>query len=97
MRVFHEAEVTATPVYDIDQFLNDPHVQARGVVVEAPDAEAGSVLMHNIVPRLSETPGSLRTPAPNLGEHTREILAGLGYNEEKLAALQSAGAIKGSG
>jgi crotonobetainyl-CoA:carnitine CoA-transferase CaiB-like acyl-CoA transferase len=95
MRVFHEAEVTATPVYDIDQFLDDPHVQARGVVVEAPDAEAGSVLMHNIIPRLSETPGRLRMPAPDLGQHTRAILAGLGYVEEKLAALQSAGAIKG--
>jgi len=35
------------PVYDIDQFLADPRVQARGIVVEAPDPEAGSVLMHN--------------------------------------------------
>ena len=95
MAVFEAAEVTATPVYDIDQFLDDPHVQARGVIVEAPDAEAGSVLMHNIIPRLSDTPGKLRLPAPDLGQHTREILAGLGYTEEKLTALVNAGAIKG--
>ena len=95
MAVFEAAEVTATPVYDIDQFLEDPHVQARGVIVEAPDAEAGSVLMHNIIPRLSATPGKLRLPAPDLGQHTREILAGLGYTDEKLAALVNAGAIKG--
>ena len=38
MAVFEAAEVTATPVYDIDQFLEDPHVQARGVIVEAPEA-----------------------------------------------------------
>ena len=95
MAVFEAAEVTATPVYDIDQFLDDPHVQARGVIVEAPDAEAGSVLMHNIIPRLSDTPGKLRLPAPDLGQHTREILTGLGYSEEQLAALVGAGAIKG--
>jgi len=35
------------PIYDIDQFLADPRVQARGIVVEAPDPEAGAVLMHN--------------------------------------------------
>ena len=95
MAVFEAAEVTATPVYDIDQFLDDPHVQARGVIVEAPDAEAGSVLMHNIIPRLSDTPGKLRLPAPDLGQHTREILTGLGYTEEQIAALVGAGAIKG--
>ncbi len=95
MAVFEAAEITATPVYDIDQFLDDPHVQARGVIVEAPDAEAGSVLMHNIIPRLSDTPGKLRLPAPDLGQHTREILAGLGYAEDKFAALIEAGAIKG--
>ena len=67
MRIFAAAEVTARAVYDIDQLMDDPHVQARGVLVEAPDAEAGSVVMHNVVPRLSETPGSLRLPAPALG------------------------------
>jgi len=95
MAVFEAAEVTATPVYDIDQFLEDPHVQARGVIVEAPDAEAGSVLMHNIIPRLSDTPGKLRLPAPDLGQHTREILSGLGYTDAQFAALVGAGAIKG--
>ncbi len=94
MRIFQDAEVTATPVYEIDQLLDDPHVQARGVLVEAPDAEAGSVVMHNVVPRLSDTPGSLRLPAPALGEHTREILHSLGYDEVRRAALIEAGTIK---
>ena len=94
MRIFEDAEVTATPVYDIDQLMDDPHVQARGVLVEAPDAEAGSVVMHNIVPRLSDTPGSLRSAAPALGEHTREILAAIGYDEARRAELIQAGVIK---
>ena len=65
MAVFQAAEVTANPVYEIDQLIADEHIQARGVIVEAPDDEAGSVLMHNVIPRLSETPGKLRHPAPH--------------------------------
>jgi crotonobetainyl-CoA:carnitine CoA-transferase CaiB-like acyl-CoA transferase len=94
MQVFEAAEVTATPIYEIDQLLDDPHVQERGVIVEAPDDEAGSVLMHNIIPRLSETPGRLRTPAPDLGEHTEAILRSVGYDEAKLAALKGSNVIR---
>jgi crotonobetainyl-CoA:carnitine CoA-transferase CaiB-like acyl-CoA transferase len=94
MAVFGEAEVTAAPVYDIDQFLDDPHVQERGIVVEAPDAEMGFVPMHNIVPRLSDTPGKLRFPAPTLGQHTREILSGIGYDAARIDALAVNGVIK---
>lgn len=93
MRVFRANEVTAAPVYDIDQFIDDPHVQARGVLVEAPDAEAGSVLMHNIIPRLSATPGRLRRPAPDIGEHTQEVLAAIGYDEARLADLEAGGVV----
>ena len=94
MRIFQQAEVTATPVYDIDQLIEDPHVQQRGVLVEAPDAEAGSVLMHNVIPRLSDTPGVLRAPAPALGQHTREILASIGCDAARRAELAGLGVIK---
>jgi crotonobetainyl-CoA:carnitine CoA-transferase CaiB-like acyl-CoA transferase len=67
MAVFQVAEVTATPVYEIDQLVADEHIQARGVIVEAPDEEAGSVLMHNVIPRLSETPGSCGAPRRRRG------------------------------
>jgi crotonobetainyl-CoA:carnitine CoA-transferase CaiB-like acyl-CoA transferase len=93
MAVFEAAEVTAAPIYEIDQLLDDPHVQARGVVVEAPDDEAGSVLMHAVIPRLSETPGRLRSAAPSLGQHTRAVLGSLGYDAARIAALEAAGAI----
>src|ERR1700731_3173414 len=46
------AEVTAAPVYDIDQFLADPHVREREIVVDVPDDELGRIAMHNIIPRL---------------------------------------------
>jgi crotonobetainyl-CoA:carnitine CoA-transferase CaiB-like acyl-CoA transferase len=96
MAIFQAAEVTANPVYEIDQLIDDEHVQARGIIVEAPDDEAGSVLMHNIIPRLSETPGKLRHPAPVLGQHTRDLLQGMGYSAERIAALAADGVIKES-
>jgi len=85
---FEEAGVTAAPVYDVAQFLADPHVQGRGLVVEVPDDEMGTVPMHSIVPRLDSTPGVLRTPAPRIGQHNDEIYTRIGYSAEHLARLR---------
>ena len=93
LSVFAAAEVTAAPVYDIDQFVADRHVQERQIVVDLPDEELGSVTMHNVVPRLSATPGALRRPAPKLGEHTAEILARVGIAADDLARLRSEGIV----
>jgi crotonobetainyl-CoA:carnitine CoA-transferase CaiB-like acyl-CoA transferase len=93
MEIFARAEVTAAPVYDIDQFMADPHVLAREILVELPDEEMGRLPMHNVIPRLSATPGRLRRPAPRLGEHTDEILGGLGLSHEALDGLAKDGVI----
>ena len=90
---FEEAGVTAGPVYDIGQFLDDPHVQERGIVVEAPDPEMGDVPMHAVVPRLSGTPGGLRLPAPRIGEHNDEIYGRIGYSADRIASLAGSGII----
>jgi crotonobetainyl-CoA:carnitine CoA-transferase CaiB-like acyl-CoA transferase len=70
------------------QFVADPHVEARQIVVDVPDAEIGSVSMHNVIPRLSATPGALRRPAPKLGEHNAEVLARVGISGDQLSALR---------
>src|SRR3954454_9746499 len=88
LAAFEEAEVTAAPVYDIDQFIADPHVKAREIVTELPDPEMGSVPMHHVVPRLSGTPGEIRNPAPALGEHNDAILGGLGLDASAIADLR---------
>src|SRR5579872_952033 len=93
MAAFAAAEVTAAPVYDIDQFLADPHVAARGIVVDVPDAQIGQLTMHNIIPRLSDTPGRLRSPAPEIGQHTAEILGQLGIDQVELEALAREGIV----
>ena len=66
---FGALDVTVGPVLSVDQLMHDPHVVQRQVLVDVPDTELGSVTMHNVVPRLSRTPGRIRTQAPRLGEH----------------------------
>jgi len=90
---FEQAGVTAAPVYNVAQFLDDPHVQERGIVVDLPDDDMDTVPMHSITPRLSETPGSFRLPAPSIGQHNEEIYSGIGYTPEKIRRLQSDGVI----
>jgi len=72
---FADAEVTVGPVHDAAGFAADPHVQGRGVLVDLPDAELGTVRMHAVVPRLSRTPGRLRRAAPELGADEADVLA----------------------
>lgn len=70
LRTMEDAGVTVAPVMGIDELLGSPLFRSRDVVVRGPRHKDGSsVLMHHVVPRLSATPGSIRTPAPGLGEH----------------------------
>lgn len=93
LRIFAEADVTAGPVYDIAQFMDDPHVREREIVVELPDDEMGTIPMHNVVPTLSGTPGAFRLPAPRLGQHNEELLAELGFDANAVADLRKQGVI----
>ena len=63
-------------------------MQAREIVTELPDPEMGAVPMHAVVPRLSGTPGEIRTPAPALGEHNDAILGGSALTPCALADLR---------
>ncbi|MGG1947437.1 CoA transferase [Trinickia sp. NRRL B-1857] len=92
---FESAGVTVGPIYDVAQIVQDSYVIEREVLVELPDADVGSLPMHNIVPRLSGTPGVFRRPAPSLGEHNREVLMPL-VGECEYAALTEQGVIVGS-
>ena len=94
MEIFEKAEVTANPVYEIDQLMDDPHVHGRSVLVQLPDDEAGYVPMHNIIPRLSETPGAFRNAAPALGQDSRSILQSIGLDKARIDALAADGTIK---
>ncbi|RYE07143.1 MAG: CoA transferase [Hyphomicrobiales bacterium] len=76
--IMRSAGATVGPIYSPADAANDPHFIERGVTVDAVDAEYGRLPMHNIVPRLSATPGVWQRPAPTLGQHNDEILGELG-------------------
>lgn len=88
---FEQAEVTIGPIYDISQIVEDPHVLERELVADYPDPDMGAFPMHHVVPRLSGTPGSIRTPAPQLGEHNRALLGELGVDDAAYAQLLASG------
>lgn len=90
---FEKAEVTIGPIYDIAQILEDDHVIDRELVADYPDADMDDLPMHHVVPRMSATPGSIRTPAPRLGEHNRDLLREVGVDDARYARLLGSGAI----
>lgn len=94
---FENAEVTIGPIYDISQIVEDPHVLERELVADYPDSDMGAFPMHHVVPRLSGTPGAIRSPAPRLGEHNRELLAGIGVDDDAYARLAVAGVVSEGG
>jgi|BEDMetMinimDraft_2_1075160.scaffolds.fasta_scaffold00327_9 crotonobetainyl-CoA:carnitine CoA-transferase CaiB-like acyl-CoA transferase len=94
LALFEAAEVTVAPVYEVDQFVADPQVTARGTVLALPDAELGRIALPAVTPRLSATPGALRHPAPALGADTRALLTELGLGAAEIEALAARGLIR---
>ena len=88
---FEKAEVTIGPIYDVAQIVEDPHVIERELLADYPDPDMKEFPMHHVVPRMSGTPGSIRTVAPRLGEHNRALLAELGIDDAAYAKLRAAG------
>ena len=83
-----------TYVNAVDDLPTDPQVLANGYVSDFDHPAFGKTQVVGLPVRLSETPGSIRLPAPEFGQHTEEILTDvLGYSWEKVAALREAGVI----
>lgn len=92
VRLFEAAEVTVGPIYDIAQIMQDQHVIDREILADYPDDELDALPMHHVVGRFSQTPGSIRLPAPKLGQDNRDILSELGVDAEQYQALLELGA-----
>ena len=93
LQFFENAQVTVGPIYDASELPEDVHVRERRILVELPDEDLGRLPMHNVSPRLSRSPGAIRSPAPTVGQHNSDIYGGLGLDEAELAALTREGAI----
>ncbi|MCX8073527.1 MAG: CoA transferase [Candidatus Binatia bacterium] len=88
------ANVPCAPVMEIPELLHDPHVRAREMVVEVPDARLGKVAVAGIPVKFAETPGAIRWLGPELGEHNRDVYCNLlGLSDDELASLRQDGVI----
>jgi len=83
------AGVPAGPILDYGQVFADPHVRHREMAVEVEHPRAGRSRVLGIPVKLSSTPGSIRRPAPTLGQHTDEVLKELGYDAAAVANLKA--------
>jgi len=86
-------DVPSAPVLSLEEVARDPQLRERGMIVEweAPDGRKIGMVNHPL--QFSETPASIRRPAPALGEHTDEVLREAGYGDDEVARLRKAGAI----
>lgn len=91
LETFDSVGVPAGPVRFVQEMLDHEQVEANGLSVELEHTLAGPVKMVGPIISMSETPLEARTASPALGEHTDEILADMGYSQDDIIALKSAG------
>ena len=94
VRAFDEAGAALAPIYDVEQLVNDPHVQARETITTVPDEDLGPLKMQNLMFRLSATPGQIRYPGRRLGQDSEQVYAELlDLDADQLAKLREAGVL----
>lgn len=91
MALLIKEDIPASPVYQIQEALQDPHFIHRGMVEEIEDPELGKVKQVGIAVKFSDTPGKVRNVAPLPGEHTMQIMKDLGYSDEDIKELRRKG------
>jgi formyl-CoA transferase len=93
LTAMNAAGVPAGKSYDAADIANDPHYQARGMILNATLADGSVVQVPGIVPKLSKTPGQITRAAPSLGQHTTEVLESLGISAAQQADWKARGVI----
>jgi formyl-CoA transferase len=89
------ARVPAGRIYSAKDIAEDPHYAARGMIERVVTRDGLTLKVPAVVPKLSETPGGIRSSAPGLGEDTAAVLERLGYGPEQIAALRRDKVIEG--
>ena len=93
LSVLEAAEVPSGRIFSVADIARDPQYLARGMIERATLADGTGLAVPGVVPKLSATPGATRWLGPALGEHTDAVLAELGYDPERIAALRASGAV----
>ena len=92
--ILNEARLVVAPILDFDQIIEDEHAMAREMVTEVEHPEAGKINIYGVAPKFSLTPGKVRSAAPTLGEHNRDIYCGrLRLSAEALERLKGEGVV----
>jgi len=94
MRILGEQEICVAPVLRLDEALDDPHNRARRMVEELSHPEYGKIPQVGIGPKLSATPGAVRSLAPLPGQQTAEVLEALGYPKDDILELFEDGIVR---
>jgi len=92
--ILMKEDTCVTSVHSLEETFSDPQVVHRKMLVETFHPRAGRVRQIGVPIKFSETPGDIRNPAPEIGEHTEEILKGLGYTEEEIGRFRKEGVIR---
>ena len=87
------ARVPAGKVYTAKDIHEDPHYRAREMILRQVTRDGWALDVPGVVPKLSETPGTLHSPAPRLGEDTDAVLRELGLGDEAIATLRAKGVV----
>ena len=87
------AKVPAGKVFNARDIVEDPHYQARDMLLEQQTRDGQRLTVPGVVPKLSDTPGTVRTSAPRLGEDTDDVLAGIGLTPQRIARLRESGVV----
>lgn len=93
LNIMEKAEVPAGRIYSAADIAADPHFAARGMIEQVIAGDGEPLKVPGIVPKLSATPGAIRSPAPKLGEHTDEVLQAAGYSSEEISRLRKKGIV----
>lgn len=88
-----QARVPAGRVFTIKDIVNDPHYQARGMLQKIQLDDGSDLMVPGVVPKLSDTPGSFQGGGPRLGQHTDEVLRGLGVSDAQMDVLREKGVV----